>query len=49
MTEHFGQMSCSGQKDFSSALFYDGSRAEEVVYHLGRLRVLMRHLDVDSW
>ena len=37
----------SGQKDFSSALFYDGSRAEEVGYHLGRLRIPnMRHLDI---
>ena len=48
LTEHLSQMSgISGQKDFSSALFYDGSRAEEVIYHLGRLRVPnMRHLDV---
>lgn len=37
----------SGQKDFSSELFYDGSRAEEVGYHLGRLRIPnMRHLDI---
>lgn len=37
----------SGQKDFSSALYYDGSRAEEVGYHLGRLRIPnMRHLDI---
>lgn len=37
----------SGQKDFSSALFYDGSRADEVGYHLGRLRIPnMRHLDI---
>lgn len=37
----------SGQKDFSSNLYYDGSRADEVGYHLGRLRIPnMRHLDV---
>lgn len=37
----------SGQKDFSSDLFYDGSRADEVGYHLGRLRIPnMRHLDI---
>ncbi len=37
----------SGQKDFSSELFYDGSRSEEVGYHLGRLRIPnMRHLDI---
>lgn len=37
----------SGQKDFSSALYYDGSRADEVGYHLGRLRIPnMRHLDI---
>ena len=37
----------SGQKDFSSDFFYDGSRADEVGYHLGRLRIPnMRHLDI---
>ena len=37
----------SGQKDFSSDLYYDGSRADEVGYHLGRLRIPnMRHLDI---
>lgn len=37
----------SGQKDFSSALYYDGSRADEVGYHLGRLRIPnMRHLNI---
>ena len=37
----------SGQRDFSNELYYDGSRAEEVGYHLGRLRIpSMRHLDV---
>lgn len=48
LAEHLSQMpGISGQKDFSSALFYDGSRAEDVNYHLGRLRVPnMRHLDV---
>ncbi len=48
LTEHLSQMpGISGQKDFSSALFYDGSRAEDVAYHLGRLRIPnMRHLDV---
>lgn len=48
LTEHLSQMpGISGQKDFSSALYYEGSRAEDVAYHLGRLRVPnMRHLDV---
>lgn len=48
VTEHLSQMpGISGQKDFSSALFYEGSRAEDVAYHLGRLRIPnMRHLDV---
>ena len=32
LTEHLGQMpGISGQKDFSSALYYDGSRAGDVV------------------
>ena len=48
VAEHLSQMpGISGQKDFSSELFYDGSRSEEVAYHLGRLRIPnMRHLDV---
>jgi len=48
LTDHLGQMpGISGQKDFSSALYYDGSRASDVAYHLGRLRIPnMRHLDV---
>ena len=48
ITEHLSQMpGISGQKDFSSALYYDGSRASDVAYHLGRLRIPnMRHLDV---
>lgn len=48
VTEHLSQMpGISGQKDFSSALYYDGSRASDVAYHLGRLRIPnMRHLDV---
>ena len=48
LTEHLSQMpGISGQKDFSSALYYDGSRASDVAYHLGRLRIPnMRHLDV---
>ena len=48
VTEHLSQMpGVSGQKDFSSALYYEGSRAGDVAYHLGRLRVPnMRHLDV---
>lgn len=48
VTEHLSQMpGISGQKDFSSALYYEGSRAGDVAYHLGQLRVPnMRHLDV---
>jgi len=48
LTEHLSQMpGMSGQADFSSNLFYDGSRAEEIAYHLGQLRVPnMRHLDI---
>jgi len=48
LTEHLSQISgVSGQMDFSSNLFYDGSRAEEIAYHLGELRVPnMRHLDI---
>ena len=48
VTEHLGQMpGISGQKDFSNALYYEGSRAGDVAYHLGRLRIPnMRHLDV---
>ena len=48
VTEHLSQMpGISGQKDFSSALYYDGSRAGDVAYHLGRLRIPnMRHLDI---
>jgi len=48
LTEHLSQMpGVSGQKDFSSALYYEGSRASDVAYHLGRLRIPnMRHLDV---
>ena len=48
LTEHLSQMpGMSGQMDFSSNLFYDGSRAEEVAYHLGNLRIPnMRHLDI---
>ena len=48
LTEHLSQMpGISGQKDFSSALYYEGSRASDVAYHLGRLRIPnMRHLDV---
>lgn len=48
VTEHLSQMpGISGQKDFSSALYYEGSRAEDVAYHLGRLRIPnMRHLDI---
>lgn len=47
LTEHLSQMpGISGQKDFSSALYYDGSRAGDIAYHLGKLRVPnMRHLD----
>lgn len=48
VTEHLSQMpGISGQKDFSSALYYEGSRADDVAYHLGRLRIPnMRHLDI---
>lgn len=48
LTEHLSQIpGISGQMDFSSNLFYDGSRSEEVAYHLGELRVPnMRHLDI---
>ena len=48
LTEHLSQMpGISGQKDFSSALYYEGSRAGDVAYHLGQLRIPnMRHLDV---
>ncbi len=48
LTEHLSQMpGISGQKDFSSALYYEGYRASDVAYHLGRLRIPnMRHLDV---
>jgi len=48
LAEHLSQMpGMSGQADFSSNLFYDGSRAEEIAYHLGQLRVPnMRHLDI---
>jgi hypothetical protein len=48
LTEHLSQISgISGQMDFSSNLFYDGSRAEEVAYHFGELRIPnMRHLDI---
>jgi len=48
LTEHLSQMSgISGQMDFSSNLFYDGSRSEEIAYHLGEFRIPnMRHLDI---
>ncbi|MCL2283151.1 MAG: carboxypeptidase-like regulatory domain-containing protein [Fibromonadales bacterium] len=48
LAEHLSQMpGMSGQMDFSSNLFYDGSRAEEVAYHFGLLRIPnMRHLDI---
>jgi hypothetical protein len=48
ITEHLSQIpGMSGQMDFSSNLFYDGSRAEEVAYHLGEFRIPnMRHLDI---
>jgi hypothetical protein len=48
LTEHLSQISgISGQMDFSSNLYYDGSRAEEIAYHLGELRIPnMRHLDI---
>ena len=48
LTEHLSQMpGISGQMDFSSNLFYDGSRSEEIAYHLGEFRIQnMRHLDI---
>ncbi|MDR0517128.1 MAG: carboxypeptidase-like regulatory domain-containing protein [Fibromonadaceae bacterium] len=48
LTEHLSQLpGMSGQMDFSGNLFYDGSRSEEIAYHLGELRVPnMRHLDI---
>jgi len=48
LTEHLSQIpGMSGQMDFSGNLFYDGSRAQEVAYHLGELRIPnMRHLDI---
>jgi len=48
LAEHLSQIAgMSGQMDFSSNLYYDGSRAEEIAYHLGELRVPnMRHLDI---
>jgi len=48
LTEHLSQMpGMSGQMDFSSNLFYDGSRSEEIAYHLGEFRIPnMRHLDI---
>lgn len=48
MVDLLGQMEgVSGQRDFSNDIYYDGSRAEEVSYHLGMLRIPnMRHLDV---
>jgi len=48
LTEHLSQIpGMSGHTDFSGNLFYDGSRAEEVAYHLGELRIPnMRHLDI---
>jgi len=48
VVEHLSQMpGISGQKDFSNALYYEGSRAGDVAYHLGRLRIPnMRHLDI---
>jgi len=48
LTEHLSQIpGISGQMDFSSNLFYDGSRSEEIAYHLGEFRVPnMRHLDI---
>jgi len=48
ITEHLSQMpGISGLMDFSSNLFYDGSRSEEIAYHLGEFRVPnMRHLDI---
>jgi hypothetical protein len=48
LTEHLSQMpGMSGHTDFSGNLFYDGSRAEEIAYHFGELRIPnMRHLDI---
>ena len=48
VAEHLSQLpGMSGQRDFSSELSYDGSRSEEVAYHLGAVKVPnMRHLDV---
>ncbi len=48
LTEHLSQIpGISGQMDFSSNLFYDGSRSEEIAYHLGDFRIPnMRHLDI---
>ena len=48
LTEHLSQIpGMSGQMDFSSNLFYDGSRSEEIAYHLGEFRIPnMRHLDI---
>jgi len=48
LTEHLSQIpGISGQMDFSSNLFYDGSRSEEIAYHLGEFRIPnMRHLDI---
>jgi hypothetical protein len=48
LTEHLSQMpGMSGQMDFSSNLFYDGSRSEEIAYHIGEFRIPnMRHLDI---
>ena len=48
LTEHLSQIpGMSGQMDFSSNIFYDGSRSEEVAYHLGEFRIPnMRHLDI---
>ena len=43
LTEHLSQMpGISGQKDFSSALYYEGSRASDVAYHLGQRSVKRR-------
>jgi hypothetical protein len=48
LTEHLSQISgMSGLMDFSNNLFYDGSRSQEVAYHLGEFRIPnMRHLDI---
>jgi len=48
LVEHLSQMrGITGQMDFSGNLFYDGSRSEEIAYHLGELRIPnMRHLDI---